>query len=89
MVRSAHQDLLQSCHELRLLCSLAAAPGSPAFEQICALTHRIESSLQLVLEERMDRFQALVRARTEGSRDRRTPGQRGRRASDREASYPG
>jgi hypothetical protein len=121
MMRSAREDLLQSCDELRALCAGPVVPGSSAtFDEVCVITRRIgelsrspeiaasaldvrfkaedlfhrthqmsESILRLMLEDRLQRLDALVRTRTGTPRDRRAPGQHGRRASDRPGNGPG
>jgi hypothetical protein len=59
-------------------------------EDLFHRTHQMsESILRLMLEDRLQRLDALVRTTTGTPRDRRAPGQHGRRASDGQGNAPG
>lgn len=79
------------CVVVRRIGDLAASPeiGSIALdvrfkaEDLFTRTHHLsESILRFLLEDRLQRLDALVRAKFGTPRDRRAPGRRGRRASD-------
>ena len=86
------------CAIVRRIGDLAASPeiGAVALdvrfkaEDLFARTHHLsESILRFLLEDRLQRLDALVRVRFGTPRDRRMPGQRGRRADDRLAAEAG
>lgn len=86
------------CAVVRRIGDLAASPeiGSIALdvrfkaEDLFARSHHLsESILRFLLEDRLQRLDALVRVKFGTTRDRRSPGRRGRRATDGLAAEAG